>query len=799
MVFICCNERITDEYQFDLHFKGVHFKFEKCSNFKCLVQLNPVEHCHQPVTNRYALKRHFYRYHYELVKDVFSQKTLSSLGKSVGQSLEEQPDPINQLGSDFEDDEPDREQSVSTNQIIDFINDSEMGQGLDIQGEELLCPPDFSLSNEISELLIFAKNQLKMTESSIVKFLKSYNQILLKSSSSPSIDKSIIKIINEFTKSPYKIRKTILALTGTGSNFECHEIFDENRSLFYYCPILGPIKKFISNPRLLSVLMSEHNREVDPNLLKTFKDGKLYSRMQHRPDHLELLLQLFTDDISLRIRGFHNEILVGGSFENIPLQFMSKKNNMFLVLAAKRKDVKNSMNLRHLFAPLLREIESINSNNLEVIDPFSQGKYILKVRLVTNIGDNKAMHELLGIPPANSRCRDCLITHSRLNKKDLPFVTHFETRRLDPACHIFDGILDSISNYPRDKFHDNAEGTCHKVLTPVLKHFYFNQTNVLVDKTKLFKQWRNGRIEGISDYRVKGTGMQVLEFFLLFPILDDRIERTSDWFKLIILLREIILFISCDVVARNELDDFHRKVQDFQKLYFELLTSREIESFTMKLHYLIHYKNCIEESGPMNAHDATRGERFLKTIKDVVSNSKNTKNLIFTIVKNHQLYLQPHLFNNEDNFVLTTLIPAAEIQIRLPPVFLPFIDLNSDLEELSSANVLNIAIKLNSVYILGYESRNGHPIFIKLVKLFKQNNFLKLVGQVLRVVRYYDLDCYYQVNNTGRLELLDLSRLAWHNDLYYQENVNDTGCNVIVKDFKSKASFHVNQEFRRLE
>ena len=65
---------------------------------------------------------YFYRYHYELVKGVFSQKTLCSLGKSVGQSLEEQPDPIDQLGSDFdddfsdfEDDEHDREQSVSTN------------------------------------------------------------------------------------------------------------------------------------------------------------------------------------------------------------------------------------------------------------------------------------------------------------------------------------------------------------------------------------------------------------------------------------------------------------------------------------------------------------------------------------------------------------------------------------------------------------------------------------------------------------------------------------------------------------
>lgn len=799
MSFVCCEERITNEDQFDSHFKRAHYNFQKVCEFRCLVPVNPVELCDLSVTNRYKLKRHFFRYHYELIKDIFSQKTLEAFSRAS----ESRDRPLG--GFDSLDSEGDYDYdchshdyqsgSIGISPMSELLGDPELAQGLNLQGEELTNPLDFVLSDEISELLIYAKSQLKMTESSIINFLKHYNQILLRSSPSSIIDKSLISQINEFTKSPYKVRKTILTYSAVNSNFECYEILNDAGSVFYYCPILEAIKKLVSDSRLLSILISEHNRPVDPNLLRTFKDGSLYSQMGHHPDYLELHLQLFTDDISLRDRGSHNEIIVGGSFENLPLQFMSKRNDMFLLLAAKRKDIEQSMHMKQLFAPLLKEIEDLNLKNLEVIDPSSQKKYILRVCLVTNIGDNKAMHELLGIPPANCRCRDCLITHARLNKVDLPFVTDFEPRQLNPAGHIFDGVLSSISNYPRDKFHDIAEGVCHKVLTPVLKSFYFNDTNVLVNKTKLFKHWRNGRIEGISDHKVKGTGMQVLEFFMLFPVLDDRVDRNSDWFRLIILLREIILFISCDVIPRNELNDFHQKVQVFQKLYFDLLTSKGLESFTMKVHYPIHYKSCIEESGPMAPHDTARGERFLKTIKGIVSNSLCTKNLIFTIVKNYQQYLQPQLFKNEDKFVKVRDISAADISNRLSSEFLPFIDLNSDLEELSSLTVFGIEINLNSVYVLGYESHNGNPMFIKLVKLFKQGNWLKLVGPVLRVTNYFETDCTYQVTNTRTLELLDLAHLAWHKELYFVEDVNNSGCDVVIRDFKSKASFHRNQEF----
>ena len=104
----------------------------------------------------------------------------------------------------------------------------------------------------------------------------------------------------------------------------------------------------------------------------------------------------------------------------------------------------------------------------------------------------------------------------------------------------------NVFNFSGEIFHGLAEGVSHKVLQPILKFCYKSQgeLDIILAKLRKFEKMRYGTIEGISakTHKVHGTEMKILDF-LIFPVLDDRIGRQSDHFKLVILLKEIICFV----------------------------------------------------------------------------------------------------------------------------------------------------------------------------------------------------------------------------------------------------------------
>lgn len=115
-------------------------------------------------------------------------------------------------------------------------------------------------------------------------------------------------------------------------SFHTYEIFDP-RSLsynyFYYVPIFPAIKSFFDNEKLVRLLIQEHSRPVNAEIMSTYKDGLLYSAKAHDSQNLEFSIRLFVDDFKPTQRGKTSLFNISGTFNNLQKKYLSKSNSMF--------------------------------------------------------------------------------------------------------------------------------------------------------------------------------------------------------------------------------------------------------------------------------------------------------------------------------------------------------------------------------------------------------------------------------------------------------------------------------------
>lgn len=131
--------------------------------------------------------------------------------------------------------------------------------------------------------------------------------------------------------------------------------------------------------------------------------------------------------------------------------------------------------------------------------------------------------------------------------------------------------------------------------------------------------------------------MQVFEFFLLFGYLDTKVDRNSVHWKLYSFLRDIVLFCFHHCVYTDEIDHLHRKIIDFPLLFFRniVFPTQSLKekkfTFTMKVHYLIHYVDAMYKGGPLLNTCTLKQERCLSGFNKYLLGSNNRKNQLFSI------------------------------------------------------------------------------------------------------------------------------------------------------------------------
>ncbi|CAF0926852.1 unnamed protein product [Brachionus calyciflorus] len=145
--------------------------------------------------------------------------------------------------------------------------------------------------------------------------------------------------------------------------------------------------------------------------------------------------------------------------------------------------------------------------------------------------------------------------------------------------------------------------------------------------------------------------MQSLFYHLTF-IIGDKIPENNKYWKLYLLLSQIVEFILSNKITFNQLGQLERLIEDHHDLYLSLFPE---ETFKKKHHNLIHYPTAFKELGNLIDFSTIRFEAKHSFIKSASRSIHNQINILKSVSKKHQLFSLYNLVTN------TQLNPEYEI------------------------------------------------------------------------------------------------------------------------------------------
>ena len=797
--FYCCNsDKIKDQFSFVQHYLHGHFEgaTREKVDFHCTF-------CSRKVTYFKNLVKHFQTFHYELVEKFyprsynqhsstsqdFHSSELNSLSDLNSYHLESSDQDSNSSSDDeysAEDEhlssDEDKDENSSVNQANFVAQNTTVQEPIQLSSNAAI-----NLNEEMSNLILLGKRDLKMNQNAIIKYTNALCDILIRASINGSIGVTTINLINDYVKSPYQIRKTVLKdnkSTGNSSLIKYEStISNGQKAFFYHIPLSVCLNKIFSTDHIMNKIFEEKKKPPNQQCMRTFKDGQLFTEQSvERSSELTIQFKGFFDDFSRTKRNsaLHKFCVVLLSLNNLPHKSTAKRTDMFLSLIGKRKFI-DQIGIDAFFKPLLEEIKHFDGLRKTVND------LIIRIKITQFTGDNLAIHELMKLTRCFRRdsCRFCLITYQQLQQLNMNLEV---TERLLNEDHCLLEHFDSPFNYSVDIFHDLCHGVILKLMSFILVTYYkgkYDQLLVEYNKVKV----KHGRIEGIkvSTGKIVGTGMQVLDFFLLFGYLDKCVDRRSVHWKLYRLLRDIILFCFHPVVYQRELPEIHRKIIDFQLIFFNKIVfptknMNKIKkiTFTMKIHYIGHYVRAVFKSGPLLNSCTLKGERVLSSLNNYLIASNNRKNEAFTIASWYLYNFNTTAFRNTDKYHVIRTVKIDEIKDTFGDgLELRILNHHKDVQLIGHCHHNDVNYKLGDLFLFGYQE-NKMPIFIELFNIFKQDDQVKIIGQIIRTSTYDAAKCVYKVFRTADFEELKLDQIEWHQPIYFFED------QFVLEEFKPK-------------
>lgn len=342
---------------------------------------------------------------------------------------------------------------------------------------------------------------------------------------------------------------------------------------------------------------------------------------------------------------------------------------------------------------------------------------------------------------------------------------------------LFKDISSEEKLYVFDLFHDLNEGIVLALLNHMIKKFTPIELTALIEKLDYLKaslDLPQIKLDGSKGY-LKGTGVQTMNFFSIFSFINIKFLNNDPIYEQYIILRKIVNFLINPVVNISDLDQFDKDVSDYLKLHI----SNGL-SVTPKTHHLIHYSEIIREFGPLIYYSTLRFERLHQIGKLRVINSRNKKNLSYSIIK-------AYVYNINEK----TSPPTAEVLINKDLIkdeffdFFQFIDQSKDLKLIKSITFKNFKIKTGNYYLY----KNGdctplnYPLFFYVESVIKQET-TKILGYLVEV-DHFDRNKYAYFLKES-LAAKELDKLPYYKKLNF------------VKSLKISFNFFIVFYFRKL-
>jgi hypothetical protein len=341
-----------------------------------------------------------------------------------------------------------------------------------------------------------------------------------------------------------------------------------------------------------------HQDPTPDGYLYDFKDGSAWKKNQFFIDNPDALTgQLYSDAVELdnplgASKGTHKALNVYFSLVDIPKPLRSKTENIFLVLTALEKDLKENKeeNYARFFKPLVDDLKKLESG-------VQIGGKTIKMGLICYSADNLEASVVGGFSQCYSSNDVCRICHQQFKELQeitgIPKVDRWTKEEYDRAVAnmqpgergsfglnsgcIFN-VLQSfhcVGGIPTDVMHDFCEKVAAFDAMSILKVlvssglFTFEEYNQVLRDVKLgdYEAADRPKIVNPKSPAIPGKAMAVALHLRLMPFFLWRLLREdvpdSAAIDLLVVLARILEYIMADKLNSTDIDFFEELVVEF--------------------------------------------------------------------------------------------------------------------------------------------------------------------------------------------------------------------------------------------
>lgn len=464
---------------------------------------------------------------------------------------------------------------------------------------------------------------------------------------------------------------------------------------FQYISVKETLINLVNNTNFLLVI-EKTKKSDNKNILKSYLDSKDFEEnlfIKKYPTAIRL--NLYYDDIEVANplgskATFHKLAVFYFTIQNFPPQLNSCLNNIFLLAVAYTEDIKK-YGINKILKPLVDDLKLLESDEGIQVKLQNETNFILRASLINCLGDNLAMHELLGFSSPSSElfCRHCKAKRSLFKENyRQSFPVRTESSHSEEIALInsnekyskifgvkFDSILNetyfhSTNNYCFDPMHDLLEGIVPLEIKLVLNYFILEEKLMSIEtfnsKINLFhygfverknKPSPNFTVPIITSKanKIKQSATQTWLLLRCIPfIFFDKITSKSENFILILIqLIRILEIIYCETINYNMISELKELLYLHHDLFKVLFPNKNMIN---KHHYILHYPECIIRKGPLWLSSCLRYESKHSLLKHQVVTARNFKNVPKSIAKRQALV--------QNTYITSSLFETNTVEIK---------------------------------------------------------------------------------------------------------------------------------------
>lgn len=572
---------------------------------------------------------------------------------------------------------------------------------------------------------------------------------------------------------------------------------------FQYISIVQTLETLFKQSLFVEEFM-KYNEEHTciPGVYERFCCGKNHKNIEIFREKCLIQLQIGIDDFEIAhpLKSKTKKYKMCGIYlqiRNIPHEYSSKLNNIFLIALCKTSDLKqDEFAIDHIIEHIVNDLKTLETDGIRIAS-----RENIKAVLINLCFDNLGGNELLRLPRcfnANYFCRICECTliecqNSTYELKEklrckLTYMEYFKNGNTDVVpmgfekyCLLNDlRFFNIFDNLSVDVMHDFFEGLIPTFLHQLYGYCIKNKVASLDDIIRIVRDFnyctihfknKPSLIQLKANLNQNATQLHCLMLNTPFMFYEYREKLYEIWPIMQSLLQ--CIQIVCSLTIKEK--DVVRLEQELKK-HLEGMKTVFGRKLKAKHHIATHYARTIRMQGPVIPMWMTRFESKHQFFTHEGRNTRNFINLPKTLAEKHQIFIASTPFQlNEVNPSKLRKFRFSSNYLQFDPIIQNYFGSNID--------------KLNQAQFFIYNSHkysNGLMVIenrliseIKLILSVEQSYFF--ICEFYELIKFNYLCNSIEIrkcNHENRFQVYDFSKL--NNKRCYEKRVLGDEIHIIA-------------------